>query len=32
MKYTKHLQFDKPVIIKMNGQKNKGVILKPGGI
>jgi hypothetical protein len=30
MKYTKHLQFNKPVIIKMNGQKNKGVILKPG--
>jgi hypothetical protein len=26
------LQFNKPVIIKMNGQKNKGVILKPGVI
>jgi CheY-like chemotaxis protein len=32
MKFTKHLQFNKPVIIKMNGQKNKGVILKPGNI
>jgi CheY-like chemotaxis protein len=29
MVYTKHLQFSKPVLIKMNGQKNKGVILKP---
>jgi len=29
MQFTKHLQFDKPIMIKMNGQKNKGVILKP---
>ncbi len=29
MKYTRHLRFDKPVIIKMNGQQNEGVILKP---
>jgi CheY-like chemotaxis protein len=25
-----HLQFDKPIVIKMNGHENKGVILKPG--
>ena len=25
-----HLQFSKPIIIKMNGHENKGVILKPG--
>jgi CheY-like chemotaxis protein len=29
MIFTKHLQFSKPILIKMNGQKNKGVILKP---
>jgi hypothetical protein len=29
MQFTKHLQFNRPVQIKMNGQKNKGVILKP---
>jgi CheY-like chemotaxis protein len=29
MQFTKHLQFSKPILIKMNGQKNKGVILKP---
>ncbi len=28
-KFTKHLQFDKPLIIKINGQQNDGVILKP---
>lgn len=27
--YTKHLRFDKPLIIKMNGHSNKGIILKP---
>jgi hypothetical protein len=27
--YTRHLQFQSPVIIKMNGQLNKGIILKP---
>ncbi len=27
--FTKHLRFEKPIIIKMNGHQNKGVILKP---
>ena len=27
--YTKHLRFEKPIIIKMNRHKNKGIILKP---
>jgi CheY-like chemotaxis protein len=27
--YTKHLQFAKPVVIKMNGQQNRGIIIKP---
>ena len=29
MQYTKHLRFNKPVIVKINGSKNKGIILKP---
>lgn len=29
MQYTTHLQFDKPLVVKMNGQQNKGIILKP---
>ncbi len=29
-KYTTHLRFDKPIIIKLNGRKGKGVIYKPG--
>jgi len=29
MIYTRHLRFKKPIIIKMNGQQNKGLILKP---
>ena len=28
--YTKHLQFEEPITIKINGHKNKGVITKPG--
>jgi len=28
-KYTKHLQFTNPLLLKMNGHKNKGIILKP---
>jgi len=28
--YIKHLQFNKPILIKINGQQNEGVILKPG--
>ena len=27
--YTKHLQFTNPLLLKMNGHKNKGIILKP---
>jgi len=28
--YTRHLRFEKPLVIKINGHLNKGVILKPG--
>ena len=27
--YTKHIRFSKPLIVKMNGRENKGIILKP---
>ena len=27
--YTKHLTFKQPIIVKMNGHENKGIILKP---
>jgi len=27
--YTKHIKFTKPLKIRMNGQQNKGIILKP---
>jgi CheY-like chemotaxis protein len=27
--YTKHLRFDNPVVVKINGIKNKGIVLKP---
>ena len=27
--YVRHVQFEKPMIIKVDGRKNKGVILKP---
>ena len=30
MAYTRHLRCDQPIVIKMNGHKNKGIILKPG--
>ena len=29
-KYTKHIRFEEPLIIKINGQKGMGVIYKPG--
>lgn len=29
MKYTRRLKFSSPIVIKMNGQENKGIILKP---
>ena len=28
--FTRHIKFDKPLTIKVNGQKNKGIITKPG--
>ncbi len=30
MKFTKHLVFEKPIAVKINGHKNKGIIIKPG--
>lgn len=30
MHFAKHLHFDKPLSIRINGHKNKGVITKPG--
>ena len=27
--FTKHISFDKPILIKMNGHENKGIIFKP---
>jgi CheY-like chemotaxis protein len=27
--YTKHVKFDKPITIKINGHKSKGIIVKP---
>ncbi len=30
LKFTKHLHFDKPIIVKINGHENRGVIIKPG--
>ena len=27
--YIKHVQFEKPIVIKMNGPQNQGIILKP---
>jgi hypothetical protein len=29
LEYTRHLQFEEPVVIKMNGQQNHGIIMKP---
>ena len=29
--YTRHFRFETPIIIKMNGHQNKGIILKPEG-
>jgi CheY-like chemotaxis protein len=28
--YTRHLAFDKPLSVRINGHQNKGIILKPG--
>ena len=29
LKFTRHLRFDAPIVAKINGRKNKGIILKP---
>jgi hypothetical protein len=29
MRYIKHVHFNKPMIVRMNGHSNKGIILKP---
>jgi hypothetical protein len=26
----RHMHFESPIVIKMNGHRNKGIILKPG--
>jgi hypothetical protein len=31
MEFTKLVRFKSPVVIKMNGQQRKGIILKPEG-
>ncbi len=28
--FTRHLQFEQPISVRINGQENKGIILKPG--
>jgi hypothetical protein len=30
LQYTRHLQFDQPITIRINGHRSRGVILKPG--
>jgi CheY-like chemotaxis protein len=29
MEYTRHLRFDRPVVVMMSGHQNKGIIIKP---
>jgi len=29
MEFVRHLRFDEPLLVKMNGKRNEGVILKP---
>ncbi len=29
--YVRHLRFSEPVVVKMNGRENRGIILKPSG-
>ncbi len=29
MTYTKHVRLDVPLIVRMNGHQNKGIIIKP---
>jgi CheY-like chemotaxis protein len=30
LQYTRHVRFEHPVVVKMNGRTNRGIILKPG--
>ena len=30
LKFTKHLRFEEPINVRINGHQNKGIILKPG--
>ena len=30
MQHVRHLRFDRPLVVKMNGRRNEGVIYKPG--
>jgi CheY-like chemotaxis protein len=30
LEFTRHLKFDDPITVRINGYKNKGIILKPG--
>ncbi len=30
MKFVRHLRFEKPLVVKMNGRQNQGIIYKPG--
>jgi CheY-like chemotaxis protein len=30
LQFTRHLHFEAPITVKINGHKNKGIILKPG--
>jgi hypothetical protein len=30
LNFVKHIHFDEPIVVKINGRKNKGIILKPG--
>lgn len=32
MNFTRHLRFDQPISVRINGHENRGVILKPGVI
>ena len=29
MKFTRHLEFEKTIVAKINGQRNKGILFKP---
>lgn len=31
-KFTRHVRFDDPVVVEMNGRTNEGVIIKPGSV